>query len=222
LIMASDSGQLPVMTGRQSLALRSLNERSERIAMLYRDALLALQQGESADRFYSAGHAIRLVMHDLPTMFDLPTLGSLPQLSNKVRDLDPLWRTARQSSCRVEGGWKGEIDALLAKLLSALDEFFAWREDQMPKKQQITEDVFRRSDPGPAELPSDLFERRAKRWLKLFGYFNAVAHLSSTTVGEFRERLTEVEEIVLSCLYRQPSETFATIDAILAEEETDA
>jgi len=40
----------------------------------------------------------------------------------------------------------------------------------------------------------------------------------STSLSEFQERLTEVEEIVLSCLYRQPSETFAEIDAILAEE----
>jgi hypothetical protein len=214
--MSSDPGQQPVMSGRQSLVFRSLADRSEDVAVLYREGLVALQQGASADRFYAAGHAIRLFMHDLPTMFDLPTLGSLPQLSNKVRDLDQVWKTACQSSCRIDGGWRGEIDALLARLLSVLEEFFSWREDQ------IAEDVFRRSDPGPAALPSDLFERRAKRWLKLFGYFNSVAHLSSTTLIEFHERLTEVEEIVLSCLYRQPSETFATIDAILAEGETDA
>ncbi len=210
------------MTGRQSLVFRSLGERSEDIATLYRDGILAFQQRGAVDSFYSAGHAIRLFMHDMPTIFDLPTLGSLPQLSNKVRDLDPVWKRACQSSCRVDGGWKGEIDALLGKLLSALEEFFSWRQDQIPKKQQIAEEVFRRSDPGPAALPSDLFERRAKRWLKLFGYFSSVAHLGSTTVAEFQERLDEVEEIVLSCLYRQPSETFAEIDAILAEEEGNA
>ena len=92
----------------------------------------------------------------------------------------------------------------------------------MPKKQLIAEEVFRRSDPAPAGLPSDLFERRAKRWLKLYGYFSAVAHMSSTTLPQFQTQLDGVEEIVLSCLYRQPSETFAEIDAILAEEDADA
>ena len=77
-------------------------------------------------------------MHDLLTLFDLPTLGSLPQLSNRIRDLDPIWEVTTKSSCRIDGGWKGEIDALLAKLLGALEELFSWRRDQLPKKQQIT------------------------------------------------------------------------------------
>jgi hypothetical protein len=212
----------PVLTGRQLLVHQSLAGRSAGVAALYRDGIAALHRDAQSDSYYSAGHAIRLLMHDLPTLFDLPTLGSLPQLSNKVRDLDPIWETACRSTCRVDGGWKGEIDALLAKLLGALEEFFSWRKDQLPKKQQITEEVFRRSDPAPTGLPADLFERRAKRWLKLYGYFSSVAHMGSTTLDEFQERLAEVEEIILSCLYRQPSETFAEIDAILAEEGADA
>jgi hypothetical protein len=220
--MASDVELKPVLSGRQSLVFQSLTERSEDVAVMYRDGLEALGRDASSGSFYFAGHAIRLFMHDLPTVFDLPTLGSLPQLSNKVRDLDAAWDTACSSSCRFDGGWKGEIDAFLAKLLSTLEEFFSWRKDQLPKKQQVTEEVFRRSDPAPAGLPSDLFERRAKRWLKLYGYFSAVAHMSSTTSLEFQTKLDEVEEIVLSCLYRQPSETFAEIDAILAEEDANA
>lgn len=204
------------------LVFQSVAERSAGVAALYRDGIEALSRDAAQGSFYPAAHAMRLFMHDLPSLFDLPTLGSLPQLSNKLRDLDPIWEAACKSPCRVDGGWKGEIDSLLEKLLCALEEFFAWRNDQLPKKQQITEEVFRRSDPAPAGLPADLFERRAKRWLKLYGYFNAVAHMGSTTLDEFQERLREVEEIVLSCLYRQPSETFAEIDAILAEEEADA
>lgn len=220
--MAADLELQLVLTGRQLLVYQSLAERSEGVAELYRDGITSPLRDEQSDSYYSAGHAIRLFMHDLPTLFDLPTLGSLPQLSNRIRDLDPIWEAATKSSCRVDGGWKGEIDILLAKLLGALEQFFSWRKDQLPKKQQITEEVFRQSDPAPAGLPSDLFELRAKRWLKLYGYFSSVAHMDSTTLDEFQERLTEVEEIVLSCLYRQPSETFAEIDAILAEEEADA
>jgi hypothetical protein len=220
--MAREVALQPMLTGRQSLVFQSLAGRSEIVAVLYRDGIETLQRESSSDIFYSAGHAIRLFMHDLPTLFDLPTLGSLPQLSNKIRDLDPVWEAACKSSCRVDGEWKGQIDASLGKLLCALEEFFSWRRDQLPKKQQIAEEVFRRSDPAPVALPPDLFERRAKRWLKLYGYFSSVAHMSSTTLNEFQDRLTEVEEIVLSCLYRQPSETFAEIDAILEEEEADA
>ena len=122
------------------------------MAVLYRDGITALRRDGQSDSYYSAGHTIRLFMHDLPTLFDLPTLGPLPQLSNRIRDLDPIWEATTKSSCRVDGGWKGEIDALLAKLLGALEEFFSWRRDQLPKKQQITEEVLRQSDP--------------KRWLK--------------------------------------------------------
>jgi hypothetical protein len=220
--MATDPGLPPVLTGRQLLVFQSVAERSAGVAALYRDGIEALSRDAARGSLYPAGHAMRLFMHDLPSLFDLPTLGSLPQLTNKVRDLDSIWAAACKSSCRSDGGWKGEIDALLVKLLGALEEFFSWRRDQLPKKQQITEEVFRRSDPAPAGLPSDLFERRAKRWLTLYGYFNSVAHMGSTTLDEFQKRLTEVEEIVLSCLYRQPSETFAEIDAILAEEGADA
>src|SRR6185312_16350074 len=121
-------------------------------AVLYRDGITALPRDGQSDSYYSAGHAIRFFMHDLLTLFDLPTLGSLPQLSNRIRDLDPIWEVTTKSSCRIDGGWKGEIDALLAKLLGALEELFSWRRDQLPKKHQIIEEVFRQSDP--------------KRWLK--------------------------------------------------------
>ena len=73
--MAADSGQ-SVMTGRQSLVFRSFRERSEGIAALYRDGILAFRQRGAVDSFYSAGHAIRLFMHDMPTIFDLPTVGT--------------------------------------------------------------------------------------------------------------------------------------------------
>ncbi len=210
------------LTVRQRLVLEAVSARSQDIATLYEDALRSLQESRRTLRFYAPGHSVRLFMHDMPQIFDLPTLGSLPQLSAKIQALDPIWRAAHQSGCRGDGGWNGEIDSALGKLLTALEDFFSWREEQLPKKQQIAEEVLRRSDPGPAALPADLFERRGKRWLKLFGFFNSVAHSGSTSIGEFQERLTEVEDVVLSCLYREPSANFAAIDAILAEEEAGA
>src|SRR5215831_14070325 len=120
--MATDAGLQPVLTGRRLLVFQSLAERSAGVAALYRDGIKALRRDAATSSFYSAGHAIRLFMHDLPMLFDLPTLASLPQLSNKVRELDPIWDAACKSPCRVNGGWKGEIDAILAKLLCALEE----------------------------------------------------------------------------------------------------
>ena len=135
------------LTVRQRLVLEAVSARSQDIATLYEDALRFLQESRRTLRFYAPGHSVRLFMHDMPQIFDLPTLGSLPQLSAKVQALDPIWRAARQSGCRVDG---------------------------------------------------------------------------STSLDEFLERLTEVEDIVLSCLYREPSANFAAIDAILAEEEAGA
>lgn len=131
-----------------------------------------------------AAHAVRLIINDLPAIFDLPKLTSLPLLSNKIRDLDPVWREALDSGCRMEGAWKGEIDKPLRTLLQSFEEFYAWREAQSAKKRKIAADLLRRSDPGVIGLPQGIYEKRAERWLKLFGYFNAVAHRSTTSATQ--------------------------------------
>lgn len=220
--MTPDAPQPLAMTGRQKRVIQVLTERNQEIAALFADALGEFHGGGRTGRFYLTGHAIRLFMHEMPKIFDLPTLGSLPQLSSRVANLDPIWKSGCKSACRVDGGWKGEIDGPLQELLAFLEDFFLWREEQIPKKQQIAEEVFRRSDLGPANLPLDLSQKRTKRWLQLYGYFSRVAHLGSTTSEELLERIGEVEEIVLSCLYREPSPNLDAIDAILGEEEPSA
>jgi hypothetical protein len=50
--------------------------------------------------------------------------------------------------------------------------------------------------------------------------FDAMQHRSSTTPAEFESRLSELEQIVLDILCRQPSEDLSAIDSILAEEDS--
>jgi len=210
------------LTGRQQLVYSSLETRNPEIASLYKTGVRIRADCATTGELYLAGFVVRTMINDLPEAFSLPTLSSLPLLSSKIADIETIWTKATDSKCRADGAWSGEIDTPLQKLLEALEGFFSWRKKQNPTKRQITADMFRRTDPSLLELPRDLRERPASRWLKLFGYFNKVTHRSTTSFEEFDENLRELEQIMLDNLYRQPSADLATIDAILAEETPDA
>ena len=197
---------------------RSLAEKDERAAELYEAAICGLTVSRTSTRFCSAAHLIRLMMAEVPKFFDLPALTSLPLLTNQVNKLGDAWTAAADSGCRTPDGWSGNIDAALRGFLAESDALFLWRREQR-SKEEITGEALRRSDPAPVGVPENLIERRAKRWIKLFQYFNAVAHGSSSDLDRFDQHLEEVEDVILSLLSRTPSEGFAAIDVILTEED---
>ena len=212
------------MTERQQLVHKAIREssKSPHIAQLYECAVRAAVEEAVSGRIFLAAHAVRELMNELPAIFDLPKLTSLPQLSNRVRELDRHWAAAVQSACRADGRWRGEIDDPLRGLLQTLEEFFSWRKEQEGMKARSAAELLRKSDPAALSLPDSLYAQRASDFLKLLRYFNAVAHLSDTSLEKFQVRLGALEQILLDSLYRQPSADLSAIDAILAEETTDA
>jgi peroxiredoxin len=71
-------------------------------------------------------------------------------------------------------------------------------------------------------VPGNLVDHLAQRWILLHKYFSALAHGSTKEIHRFEDNLHEVEQMVLVMFGPRPSESLAAIDAILAEERSDA
>ncbi|HEY3132716.1 MAG TPA: hypothetical protein VGL91_24915, partial [Acidobacteriota bacterium] len=117
-----------------------------------------------------------------------------------------------------DGKWEGEIDAHIRDFLRTAQELF-------PNTSSYRDSVkafIKNLDPSPLSLPDSIREQQAKAWIPLLGYFNNVAHRAVTTEEEFRARLDELENLLLTGLARTPSADFSAIDAILSEDEQHA
>jgi hypothetical protein len=210
------------LTGRQNLVHRSLKDLSNELSALYESALRVLMDGSNPQHHALAAHALRELMGRLPKFLDLPVLAVGGRLGDRVRELEPLWTAAEGSACRTRDSWAGEIDGPIRRLLDALDAFFKWWRASRPKRREIAREVFRSTDPAGLILPPALQQRRADRWLDLNDYFVAIAHGRKVDDQEFTNALYDLEQVLLECLYRRPSEDFSAIDALLAEENPNA
>lgn len=210
------------MTGRQQLVRRALSENLEAVGALYECALRVLSDRSNPGRLLLAAHSIREMTGGLPKFLDLPILAEQGRMGDQVSGLEVTWVKAAKSQCHDDGNWAGEIDDPLRKLLGALHKFFQWRKDNRPKRRDVAAELLRSTDPSGMPLPETLEKKRIDRWLKLHDYFVGVAHQSPTTAEEFTMALYDLEQVLLECLYRQPSEDFSAIDALLAEENSNA
>ncbi len=205
-------------TGRQQLVHGSLAARRSDIAELYECALRSLSDKTNPGRVFLAAHSIREMTGDLPKILDLPVLADLGRMGDQVNALQTAWQSALSSSCHQDGKWNGAIDGHLRRLLGKLHKFFEWLEEHRPKRRALVAQLFRLSDPSGLPLPENLEEPRTERWLELQDYFVKAAHRAQTDSEQFQSHLDELEQFLLEMLYRQPSEDFSAIDAILREE----
>lgn len=217
-----DEKQTFQMSGQEQMVHRALVKKRESVAVLYECAVRILNDQFNPGRVFLAAHSIREMMGDLPCVLALPVLADQGRLGDQMNALEPVWYAAKKSRCHHEGAWSGEIDGPLQKLLTTLQRVFKWWTDSRPKRREVVAGLFRETDPSGLRLPESLERKRIDSWLSLHNFFVRVAHQSSTTEDEFRERLEELEQILLDTLYRRPSEDFSAIDAILAEELPDA
>lgn len=210
------------LTGRQNLVHRSLKDLSAELSALYESALRVVMDGSNPQHHTLAAHALRELMGRLPKFLDLPVLAAAGRLGDRVSSLEPIWNATEGSACRKGDSWAGEIDGTLRKLLDALETFFKWWTESRPKRREVAGEFFRSTDPAGLNLPPALQRRRADRWLELNDYFVAIVHGGKVEDREFTMALYDLEQVLLECLYRQPSEDFSAIDALLAEENPNA
>lgn len=210
------------LTDRQSLVHRSLKDLSAELSALYESALRVVMDGSNPQHHMLAAHALRELMGRLPKFLDLPVLAAAGRLGDRVSSLEPIWNATEGSACRKGDSWAGEIDGPLRKLLDALGTFFKWWAESRPKRREVAGEFFRSTDPSGLNLPPALQRRRVDRWLEMNDYFVAIAHGGKVDDREFTMALYDLEQVLLGCLYRQPSADFSAIDALLAEENPNA
>jgi hypothetical protein len=160
------------------------------------------------------------MLNELPKFFQVPQLIPLQPLTDRLNKLKKPWQAACASPCRTQNGWHGPIDAPVGLFLSEY-EAFSMGDSAQRSKQDIAGDALRRADPAQVAIPPNMIDKMAERWIKLHKYFSGLAHGSGET-DKFEENLEEVERMVCVMLGPRPSEHLATIDSILAEENSSA
>jgi hypothetical protein len=208
----------PYIIDRRLRIREVLYTRDQELSELYWTAIDVLYPATPQRRRVSA-HAIREMTAGLPRIIDVPAKESKQRLGDYVTRVSTLWKKARLGKSRVDGMWRGEIDASLQEALKGVDEMINWHEENRPKRKAVAAGFLRKSDPAMLELPANLQSDRASEWTELHDFFVGVAHGSATTEADFNARLDQLENLLLSSLSREPSQDFSTIDEILAEED---
>lgn len=209
-------------TSRQQLIHGSLSKKSQELADLYEAALRVYSDAGNPCRLILAAHSLRELADGLPKTFDLPIPVDPGKITNQINILEPVWNNALTSGCHQNGGWIGNIDEPLRKLMQKLHALFAWLKENRPKRRDVAKQMFRGADPSGQPLPETLEDQRATKWLQLRRYFSNGAHGESTTEAEFLANVETLETILLDSIYRQPSVDLSVIDSILEEGASDA
>ncbi len=218
----------PHLSPRQIALFDALAEKDRALADMYLGAVLVAAQQDNPERFALAAHGIRELMDASPRSLDVP-MQNLPHLGDKVTSLKVAWdKTKNRSASRGEGGWTGEIDTDLQDFLVRLDEFFAWREGDMPARREQAARFLRGLDPmHPIDptyrtLPQTLENAWLDKWTRYHNFATDVLHhRTSTTADEFAMMLAGFEEFMLRRLRPQTYADRVAMDALIAAVDVD-
>jgi hypothetical protein len=217
--------------GDQQIVLGSvLQEKRPLLSGMYLGALYVLNAGNNPDRLALAAHGLRELMEKLTLYYNVPASPQssmqkkLPSLKEKVRQLQDHWQNVQKNSkCRSNPGWSGEIDKPLLRFLTKVEEFFTWVVEERPARKQQTASTLRVLDPLPLPLPGLIEELRIEEWERCHNYFQGVAHHTiNSSYEEFMTWVAVLERFLLDRLYPRTFDDHRIIDELIKEGETDA
>jgi hypothetical protein len=208
------------LSGQQQALYAALAEKERRLASMYHGALAVFGQHDNPDRLALAAHGLRELMEKLPRYLNLPT-ETQPRLAEKLRTLNQNWdRTVRKSKCHENGKWNGEIDKILQDILLEIGAFFAWVNEQVPKRKESTARILRTLDALGRALPAPIEALRTEQWDVIHRFFISVGHHQRSALDEeFTMWLSALERFLLDQLTPRTFEDHAKIDAIISEGE---
>jgi hypothetical protein len=189
---------------------------------MYQSAVMLLGQVSVPDRLPLAGHALRELMEKLPAYEDLLLTGEFPNrrsnVLSKVQSLRTIWvkmkRNGRLKRAAEEGVW-----SIPESSYQALDRFFDSHELR-GKKERTSRDLAL-LDPMGSGLPEVVEQGLIARWMDTHDYFSGVAHHENrnTDVAEFLDRLSWLDDFLLSRLKPRTFEDHGILDHLIAEAE---
>jgi hypothetical protein len=196
--------------------LALLRSKHKRLGQTYEGALRAFADEANPECLVHAAHSMRELFDALPVAAEIERKRTA-DLTDQVRKISTIWsRAIKTSKSLTAEGWKGEVDAVLQRLLGEIAGFFKWFDDEHPRHGLVRDMALDRLDPGRGQLPEQLRKERARTLDELTRYMNAVAHHEiDSSRAEFAERLAQSESFLRTFFKPSPIADSKEIDQIL-------
>jgi hypothetical protein len=197
----------PEDLGERAVVVLDVLTRHPRPAALYTGALLILRDRRNPARIRLAGGALRELMDELQGVAGFAA--DEPELKRRVRGLADEWELGRASF--LAGGAGADAFA------QALDSFFGWFNGQRTQRE-LAMLAFDALNPARVRAAPTVAHQWGEQWMRLRRYFNRTLH-GNTDADEnrFRERLAELETVIVRWLRPTPLDDFPLLDELRRE-----
>jgi len=206
------------LSGQQRTLLEALREIDQRLGEMYLGALAVLEQPFNGERFAQSAHTLRELINQLPASLGLSS-GALDRMGDRIQKSEQAWGNAVDRSRCFDGeNWSGSIDQPLARALTTINEFFAWKKGHRPTRREELAQTIRRLDASGRRLPAELEDLAVAHWDKTRDYFIAVCHYRTrVSESDFLAYLDALERFIIDRLRPRTFADFDEVDAILEE-----
>lgn len=213
---------VPELSGRQRILSEALLEKSSLLRDIYVGAFMVLGDLRIPDRFPLAAHGFRELMDQFPSCTRVNAQARSGSLGDHFGKIEKAWNEAKKrSEClQSDGSWAGMIDKSVLRLLKAVGDACAWKEQNSLKRKEVIVKVFRELDGSGFLMPPPLEKLKAEKWQELLNYFLKVLHHNAqTTDDEFESWLVALEDMLIDQLRPRTYDEIAEIDQIIREGE---
>jgi len=207
------------LSGQQRALLEALREIDQRLGEMYLGALAVLQQPFNGERFTQSAHTLRELINHLPGSLGLSTDALNDRLGDRIQRSERAWDNAIQRSACFDGKtWTGIIDQPLARALAAINDFFNWKKNHRPRRNEELTQTVRRLDASGKRLPTELEVLVVTQWDRTRDYFIGVCHYRiPVNEADFFAYLDALERFIIDRLRPRTFADFDAVDAILEE-----
>lgn len=208
----------PALGGRQRKLHSLLLQIDPGLASTYMGSVLVLRQSENPERYRQSAHTLREMLNAMPAALGLAAEAETKRTHDVLQRPKKRWSKAlERSECYQNGEWRGGIDGPLRRALKALAVFFAWYDENAPKRLESLAQTVRTLDASGRPLPAALESLAVATFDQIRKYFIEVCHGMAADAQEYAGYLSALESFLLDRLSPRPFDDQDTIDTILAE-----
>ena len=201
----------------QETLYASLARRNEKLARVYRGALMVLADENNPCRHELAAHGFRELIEKSPWLTNGEAVVTGDGLKNRLGPVRSAFSVVVRNREIEEPLSLNGIEGPLRSLISELETFFQWQDMNRPKAAvRAAKNLSILAGAGPP-LPSDIFETEVAGWMSAQKYFQAVAHNQFETIDpeEFLRCVNFVETTLLRRLQPRSIEQLNELDALI-------
>lgn len=207
-------------TAEQNELLATLARKSAKLAGIYNGGIRVFYQKDNPERLPLTAHCMRELIEKCPVLTGREPAPQGDGMKNRIEPVKQA-HLALQGQGFSEASPLDAVEGAVRKILTTLNNFFEWMEDNRPQAAKRTAQIL--SDlSGPGQmLPMDISDAEVARWLTADKYFKRVAHHGQDHINEdeFMIHMTFIENVLLQRLQPRAVADLDAIDALVAEAE---